>query len=62
MNKEALRAVIDQEDKQKPLSDRGWDCGWHGPTLYAGFPHFHFSGCPDAARRFVAACARFSTK
>ena len=44
---------------QKPLSDRGWDCGWHTPTLYAGFPHFHFSGCPDAARRFVAACARY---
>ena len=44
---------------QKPLSDRGWDCGWHTPALYAGFPHFHFSGCPDAARRFVAACARY---
>ncbi|WP_294473156.1 cobyrinate a,c-diamide synthase [uncultured Intestinimonas sp.] len=44
---------------QKPLSERGWDCGWHTPTLYAGFPHFHFSGCPEAARRFVAACARY---
>ena len=44
---------------QKPLSDRGWDCAWHTPTLYAGFPHVHFSGCPQAARRFVEACARY---
>ena len=44
---------------QKPLSGRGWDCGWHTPTLYAGFPHFHFCGAPAAARRFVAACARY---
>ena len=41
---------------QKPLSDRGWDCGWHTPTLYAGFPHIHFGGCPAAAERFVRAC------
>lgn len=44
---------------QKPLSDRGWDCAWHTPTLYAGFPHVHFSGCPQAARRFVEACVRY---
>ena len=44
---------------QKPLSDRGWDCAFHTPTLYAGFPHVHFSGCPQAARRFVEACARY---
>lgn len=44
---------------QKPLSDRAWDCGWHTPTLYAGFPHFHFCGCPDAAGRFVSACAKY---
>ncbi len=43
---------------QKPQSSRGWDCGWHTPTLYAGFPHLHFCGCPGAAERFVAACAR----
>ena len=44
---------------QKPLSDRGWDCGWHTPTLYAGFPHFHFGGCPAAAERFVQACMQY---
>ena len=42
----------------KPLSDRGWDCGWHTPTLYAGFPHFHFWARPEAARNFVAAARR----
>lgn len=44
---------------RKPLSSRGWDCGWHTATLYAGFPHFHFCGCPQAAGRFVAACERY---
>ena len=44
---------------RKPLSDRGWDCAYHTPTLYAGFPHVHFSGCPQAARRFVEACTRY---
>ena len=44
---------------QKPRSKRGWDCAWHTPTLYAGFPHVHFCGCQQAAKRFVAACARY---
>ena len=44
---------------QKPLSDRGWDCGWHTPTLYAGFPHLHFGGCPAAAEGFVQACMQY---
>ena len=44
---------------QKPRSKRGWDCAWHTPTLYAGFPHVHFCGCQQAAERFVAACARY---
>ncbi len=44
---------------QKPLSDRGWDCGVHTPTLYAGFPHFHFWARPEMARHFVAAARRF---
>ena len=47
---------------EKPLSGRGWDCGWHTPTLYAGFPHIHFCGCPRAAERFVAACGRYQEK
>lgn len=45
---------------QKPQSSRSWDCGWHTPTLYAGFPHMHFCGCPQAARRFAAACSGYS--
>ncbi len=45
---------------RKPLHARGWDCACHTPTLYAGFPHFHFCGCLKAAERFVSACARFS--
>ena len=44
---------------QKPLSDRGWDCGVHTPTLYAGFPHFHFWAQPHMARNFVAAARRY---
>lgn len=40
----------------KPLSTRGWDCGHHTNTLYAGFPHIHMGGCPEAAERFVKAC------
>ena len=44
---------------QKPLSDRGWDCGVHTPTLYAGFPHFHFWANPETARNFVAAARRY---
>ena len=46
----------------KPLSQRAWDCGWHTPTLYAGFPHFHFCGCPQAAERFVAACRHYEKR
>lgn len=46
---------------QKPQSSRSWPCAYATPTLYAGFPHFHFCGIPAAARRFVAACAQYGT-
>ena len=42
---------------QKPQSSRAWSCAHHTPTLYAGFPHLHLCGCPQAARRFVEVCA-----
>ena len=42
---------------RKPRSERGWDCGHHTRTLYAGFPHLHFCGCPAGARRFLALAA-----
>ena len=45
---------------EKPQSDRKWRCGHLTETLYAGFPHFHFSAVPDTARRFVEACARYA--
>ena len=46
---------------RKPQSERGWDCAYHTPTLYAGFPHFHFCAVPEAAARFVAKCAEYNT-
>ena len=45
---------------QKPQSDRGWDCAFHTPTLYAGFPHFHFWARPELACQFVAAARRYN--
>lgn len=42
---------------QKPQSPRGWDCVVASPTLYAGYPHLYLAACPEAAKRFVDACA-----
>ena len=47
---------------EKPHSDRGWDCAFHTPTLYAGFPHFHFWARPELARNFVAAARRYADR
>lgn len=44
---------------EKPQSTRHWDCAYHSPSLYAGFPHVHFAGVPQAARRFVERCAAY---
>lgn len=44
---------------QKPQSLRGWEAGIATPTLYAGFPHFHFASKPAAARRFLEAASNF---
>ena len=44
---------------QKPLSSRAWDCGYHTPTLYAGFPHFHWWAAPSSAKYFIEAAAAF---
>ncbi len=41
---------------EKPRSARGWDCAYHTPALYAGFPHFHLCASPGAAANFVAVC------
>ena len=37
-------------------SGRGWDCVVATPTLYAGFPHFHFRANPAFAQSFYRAC------
>ena len=47
---------------QKPQTTRGWDCVVSGPSLFAGFPHLHLGGRPEAARRFVDACAAFGER
>ncbi len=47
---------------QKPQSERAWTCGYHGPTLYAGFPHFHLCAVPETAARFVAQCERYKRR
>lgn len=44
---------------EKPQSTRRWDCAYHTDSLYAGFPHVHFCGVPQAAKRFVARCAEY---
>lgn len=44
---------------RKPQSPREWDCVVATPTLYAGYPHLYLPSCPEAARRFVDACASY---
>ena len=39
-------------------SGRTWRCGYRNDHFYAGFPHFHFYACPDAAVRFYQACIK----
>ena len=44
---------------EKPLSGRGWDCGFVSESLYAAFPHLYFAGTPQLAERFVTAARRY---
>ena len=37
-------------------SGRSWNCAVVSPTLYAGFPHFHFCANPSFAESFYSAC------
>ena len=41
---------------------RGWDCGFAGDTLYAGFPHLYFRARPEIAANFVRKCAERNKK
>lgn len=47
---------------RKPLTGRGWECGFASPSLYAAFPHLSFAGTPDLARRFVKAAKNHQAK
>ena len=47
---------------EKPLSSRGWDCGFVSDSLYAAFPHLYFAGPPQLAERFVMAARRYREK
>ena len=44
---------------RKPHTDVSWDSGIATRSLYAGFGHLYLPGAPEAARRFVDACADF---
>ncbi len=38
--------------------ERRWECAVATPTLYAGFPHFHFYAAPEMAGRFLDVCRK----
>ena len=46
---------------RKPYASKEWDCVIATPTLHAGFPHLYLRSAPQAALRFVSACAAFAT-
>ncbi len=41
----------------KPDGSRSWECGIMTDDMYAGFPHLFYYDSPEAAMRFVRACA-----
>lgn len=43
---------------QKP-NGKTWECGVVNENLYAAYPHIHFGGHPQAAKRFLDRCRRF---
>lgn len=49
----------DAFEASKPLRNRKWDCVHATKTLYAGYPHIHFCGKPEAAQRFLSACETY---
>ena len=42
----------------KKPTGRQWDCAVSGPTLYAGYPHFHFYSNPAFAEGFIDSCIK----
>lgn len=44
---------------EKPESSRHWTEAHTTPTLYAGFPHFHFATAPQSLDLFYKACNNY---
>lgn len=44
---------------RKASGTRSWPCGRSEGRIVAAYPHIHFWGNPDWARRFVAACCTY---
>ena len=42
----------------KKPTGKQWDCAVSGPTLYAGYPHFHFYSNPAFAEGFIDTCIK----
>jgi cobyrinic acid a,c-diamide synthase len=43
-------------EAKKAASGVKWDAIVARDNLFAGFPHFHWGGCPEAAARFLDRC------
>ena len=42
----------------KKSTGKQWDCAVSSPTLYAGYPHFHFYSNPAFAEGFIDTCIK----
>ena len=42
----------------KKPTGKQWDCAVSGPTLYAGYPHFHFYSNPAFSEGFIDTCIK----
>ena len=42
----------------KKTTGKQWDCAVSSPTLYAGYPHFHFYSNPAFAEGFIDTCIK----
>lgn len=47
---------------EKPLSGRGWDCGFVSESLYAAFPHLYFAGTLRLAERLTEAAWSYAER
>ena len=47
---------------KKPVGNRGWECIYASDTLFAGFPHFYYYGCPELPKAFLRKCRQYQTE